>query len=101
MASDVSVRARSTSRRTTRWPTTTCRHVPLAVRGAAGGGAAIARASSRALANDQMSVHHVNGPTEKRTMKVNELERILVRSVLRCRTMRRLAEKLRGVVKGA
>lgn len=53
-----------------------------------------------ALANNQMSVHHVNGPTEKRTIEcVDELERVLVEDFgIALPDDPRLAAKFREVV---
>ena len=56
-----------------------------------------------ALANNQMSVHHVGGPTEKRSIgSVDALERVLIEDFgIALPQDQRLAEKLRGVVAGA
>lgn len=56
-----------------------------------------------ALADNQMSVHHVNGPTEKRTIgNADELERVLREDFgLALPDDPRLTAKLRGVVEGA
>ncbi len=53
-----------------------------------------------ALANNQMSLHHVDGPTEKRTIEsVDELERVLVEEFgIALPDDARLAAKLRAVV---
>lgn len=56
-----------------------------------------------ALANNQMSVHHVNGPTEKRTIEsVAGLERVLIEAFgIALPDDERLAAKMRGIIEAS